>query len=86
MARKCTCRSVPAAQSTCCQVAQAGGLGRPFTLNTTRGQRCAQCDAIQRHNGKPGFRFRFVHGASCGLGAGGCPALGGGQQMMLPGR
>jgi hypothetical protein len=75
MARKCTCRSVPAAQSVCCIAATRGLLGRPFILQTARGPRCAQCDGITRKNGKPGFHFHFTQGQSCGLGAGGCPAL-----------
>jgi len=75
MAKKCTCRSVPAAQSVCCIAATRGLLGRPFILQTARGPRCAQCDAITRKNGRPGFHFHFTQGQSCGLGAGGCPAL-----------
>ncbi len=85
MARRCTCTSIPAAQSVCCHAAQQGLLGRVFTLQTRRGARCARCEAITRTNGRPGFRFRFAHSAECGLGAGGCPALagaGGGAQMV----
>jgi hypothetical protein len=91
MARKCTCTTVPAAQSLCCRAATAGYANRPFALPTSRGTRCAQCDVITRRNGKPGFHFHFAKSSQCpGTAAAGCPALTGGpiaagQMALLPG-
>jgi hypothetical protein len=76
MAKKCTCHSIDPNQSVCCRAAAAGYANRPFPLPTSRGTRCFQCDIITRTNGKRGFRAHFVSGAQCGIGAGGCEALG----------
>lgn len=74
MARRCT--TVPGF-GFCCQAAQQNLLNQPVRMNTRTGQRCVECTQITRRNGRPGFQFRFHKSQQCGIGAGGCPALGG---------
>lgn len=87
MARRCT--TVPGF-GFCCQVAQQGLLGRPVRKQGVHGERCAQCDAITRRNGRPGFKFRWHKSDQCGIGPGGCPALaqaqGGTLALPAPGQ
>jgi hypothetical protein len=87
MPRRCT--TTPGL-GTCCRAAQQGLLNRPFIINTTHGQRCAECttDRSQsrdpRKAGRTIFRFRFHRGTECGIGPGGCPFLQGGGGGALP--
>lgn len=83
MARRCT--TVPG-YGFCCAAAQQGQLNRPVRMQTGRGQRCVECTQITKRNGRPGFRFRFHKSQECGIGPGGCPALGGqGGQLPMAG-
>lgn len=77
MARRCT--TVPGF-GTCCRAAQQGLTNRPFQMTTHTGAvRCAECRTVastsRRHPGRTVFQFRWVPGAQCGIGPGGCPAL-----------
>lgn len=80
MARRCT---TVAGYGACCAAAMQNRLGQPIPVGPAGRKRCGVCTQITKRNGAPGFHFRFLHSASCGLGGGGCPALSGGQQGAL---
>lgn len=60
----------------CCQAKQQNLMGQPIRVRTQHGERCAMCSDVTKHNGRPGFQFRFIKSENCGISAG-CPMPGG---------